>query len=59
MFDMASPRVEICWIQGFLASQNGLDESLNPYPKHSVHAHYWQEGWWEGLFKEGQIRSIA
>lgn len=59
MFDMAMPRVEICWIQGFKASQNDIDESENPYPKHSVQAHYWQEGWWEGLLSEGQVRVMA
>lgn len=48
------PLLELCWLQGFRASQQGEEEEDNPYPKHSKEAHYWQEGFWEGFFKEGQ-----
>jgi ribosome modulation factor len=52
-----TPQLEHCWLQGFKASQLGADEANNPYPKHSKRAHFWQEGWWEYFFNEGNIRS--
>ncbi len=51
--------LELCWLQGFRSSLSGYDEENNPYPKHSVAAHYWQEGWWECFFKEGQMAISA
>jgi ribosome modulation factor len=51
------PLLEQCWLQGFKASLNGVDESANPYPRHSKESHYWREGWWEQFFNEGDIRS--
>ncbi len=47
--------LEICWLQGYKASTAGRDEAINPYPKCSTEAHYWQEGWWEAFFGEGNI----
>jgi hypothetical protein len=47
--------LEICWLQGFKSSSMGHDEGNNPYPKHSNAAYYWQEGWWECFFKEGEL----
>ncbi len=47
--------LEICWLQGFKSSAMGHDEANNPYPKHSSAAYYWQEGWWECFFKEGEL----
>jgi hypothetical protein len=53
------PLLEHCWLLGFKASQAGVEESQNPYPKFSKEAHYWQEGWWEYFFNEGKIRAAA
>jgi ribosome modulation factor len=53
------PLLEHCWLQGFKASETGLDETINPYPQHSKEAHFWQEGWWEYFFNENDIRLIA
>ena len=47
--------LELCWLQGFNACQTGLEEAENPYPPHTKAAHYWQEGWWEHYFNEGEL----
>lgn len=51
------PLLEQCWLQGFKASEAGTDEGANPYPKFTKEAHYWQEGWWEHFFNEGDIKA--
>lgn len=51
------PLLEKCWLEGFNASQNGTEETENPYPKHTKESHFWQEGWWEGFLNENKICS--
>jgi len=57
MEGITTPLVEQCWLEGFQASQSGTDESKNPYPQNTKQSHFWQEGWWEGFFNEGNICS--
>ena len=47
--------LEQCWIHGFKAFHQEIDESTNPYRKGTKQAHYWREGWWEGFFNTDNL----
>lgn len=47
--------LEKCWLHGFKAFHEELDELANPYHRGSKQAHYWQEGWWEAFYNTDNL----
>lgn len=50
--------LEQCWLHGFKAFHQNIDETTNPYTPGTKHAHYWREGWWEACFNTDGLSTV-
>lgn len=50
--------LEQCWLHGFKAFHEKVEETANPYSRGTKEFHYWSEGWWEGFYDTDNMSSL-
>ncbi len=59
LFEIDNPSLEECYRHGFLMSQEGIDESENPFSERGLReAEFWSQGWWDALYDEKPMFSL-
>ena len=53
LFEIDNPSLEECYRHGFLMSNDGADESENPFEgRGKQESELWSQGWWDSFYGE-------
>ena len=58
-FNINHPSIEECYVDGYSAAMNEVEELRNPFKEGSAEARHWAEGWWAGFYGEEPLFTLA